>query len=82
MSSPPKKVGTPIHSYVFQFIRKSSPQKKAEPQFIVCIPMHSYVFQFIRMSSEKIETQFIRMSSNSLGGGSPPRTIIIIISRK
>ena len=43
--------------------------------------MHSYVFQFIRMSSEKIETQFIRMSSNSLGG-SPPRTIIIIISRK
>ena len=37
------------------------------------------VFQCIRMSSnsfvclrKKIETQFIRMSSNSLGGGSPP----------
>ena len=30
------------------------------------------LLQFIRMSSEKIETQFIRMSSNSLGGVAPP----------
>ena len=37
--------GLPIHSYVFQFIRMSSPPKK------VGTPIHSYVFQFIRKSS-------------------------------
>ena len=77
----------PIHSYVFQFIRMSSRRGwwveggdggwrggerlylfifsrggrgGAEHYYFVCIPMHSYVFQFIRMSS------------NSLGGVAPP----------
>ena len=29
-----KKIRTPIHSYIFQFIRISSPSKKTEAQFI------------------------------------------------
>ena len=47
------KGGTPIHSYVFQFIRMSSPQKKPEPQFIrmssnsfICIPKKPYYYYY------------------------------------
>ena len=65
MSSPPKKVGTPIHSYVFQFSRMSAnsfvclpPKKKPEPQFIrmssnsfICIPKKNSASQFLRLYS-------------------------------
>ena len=40
-----KKGGTPIHSYVYQFIRMSSPQKSLNPNSFVCLQIHSYVFQ-------------------------------------
>ena len=43
--SPPKKIRTTNHSYIFQFIRISSKKK--------ITTIHSYIFQFIRISSEK-----------------------------
>ena len=59
---PKTKIWTLIHSYVFQFIRMSSPKKKSEPQFI-------------RMSAPK--KQFIRMSSNSFVCLPIPNTLIL-----
>ena len=54
-----KKNWTPIHSYIFQFIRIFSPPKKSEPQFIR-ISSNSFVYL-----PKKSEPQFIRISSNS-----------------
>ena len=76
---PQKKIWTPIHSYVFQFIRMSS-KKKSEPQFIR-ISSNSFVYLLPQKKLRRSSFVYLPIHSYVLRTQNPNPPILNMYSK-